>query len=169
MCLSRWCLRKVWWCSVKLNFLFSFDIRHPIQDEVAETDQERLKPLQNNPPLPFVSRDRILLDHRTKMEKYFMLWYKVGFWLGSSRDRQKTLWGNFFTWLVGVYVSKWHLCRALWREWDGLGLILQNASFETVGELSDGIFWMLSLGCPKNAQHWKCSAPHVFSGAKFQV
>ena len=51
------------WCSVKLNFLFSFDIRHPIQDEIAETDQERLKPLQNNPPLPFVSRDRILLDH----------------------------------------------------------------------------------------------------------
>ena len=93
---TRWCHRNVWWCSVKLNFLFSFDIRHPIQDEVAETDQERLKPLQNNPPLPFVSRDRILLDHRTKMEKYFMLWYKVGFWLGSSRDRQKTLWGNFF-------------------------------------------------------------------------
>ena len=74
-----------------------------------------------------------------------MLWYKVGFWLGSSRDRQKTLCGNLFlASVVGVYVSKWHLCRALWREWDGLGLILQNASFETVGELSDGIFWMLS-------------------------
>ena len=129
---------------IEFFVLFWHTASHPIQDEVAETDQERLKPLQNNPPLPFVSRDWILLDHRTKMEKYFMLWYKVGFWLGSSSATQKTFCSYFFVRVVGVYVSKWHLCRALWREWDGLGLILQNASFKTVGELSDGIFWMLS-------------------------
>ena len=28
---------------------------------------------------------------------------------------------------------------------------------------------LVKIGCPKNAQCGKCSAPHAFSGAKFQV